>query len=81
MFQVLWVTCLVGGMHEFACSDDWKEWVYVLLFWNLHLGRIESHVFFHIFFVSDGLVARKMNQTSTFGGLLDMVTDRCSTLG
>ena len=29
----------------------------------------------------DGLVARKLNQTSTFGGLLDMVTDRCSTLG
>ena len=22
-----------------------------------------------------------MNQTSSFGGLLDMVTDRCSTLG
>ncbi len=30
---------------------------------------------------TDGLVARKLNQTSTFGGLLDMVTDRCSTLG
>jgi phosphatidylglycerophosphate synthase len=29
----------------------------------------------------DGLVARRLNQTSTFGGLLDMVTDRCSTLG
>jgi phosphatidylglycerophosphate synthase len=29
----------------------------------------------------DGLVARKLNQTSEFGGLLDMVTDRCSTLG
>jgi phosphatidylglycerophosphate synthase len=32
-------------------------------------------------FVIDGLVARKLNQTSTFGGLLDMVIDRCSTLG
>mmetsp|Transcript_12246 Transcript_12246/g.17965 ORF Transcript_12246/g.17965 Transcript_12246/m.17965 type:complete len:221 (-) Transcript_12246:2143-2805(-) len=29
----------------------------------------------------DGLAARKFNQCSTFGGLLDMVTDRCSTLG
>jgi len=29
----------------------------------------------------DGLVARRLKQTSTFGGLLDMVTDRCSTLG
>src|SRR3569623_69320 len=29
----------------------------------------------------DGLIARKLNQTSSFGGVLDMVTDRCSTLG
>jgi len=29
----------------------------------------------------DGIAARKMNQTSTFGGVLDMVTDRCTTLG
>jgi CDP-diacylglycerol--inositol 3-phosphatidyltransferase len=29
----------------------------------------------------DGMVARKLNQTSTFGSLLDMITDRCSTLG
>jgi len=29
----------------------------------------------------DGMAARKFNQCSSFGGLLDMVTDRCSTLG
>ena len=29
----------------------------------------------------DGWAARKFGQSSTFGGLLDMVTDRCSTLG
>jgi CDP-diacylglycerol--inositol 3-phosphatidyltransferase len=29
----------------------------------------------------DGMVARKYNQTSTFGSVLDMITDRCSTLG
>ena len=29
----------------------------------------------------DGMAARKFNQCSQFGGLLDMVTDRCSTLG
>ena len=29
----------------------------------------------------DGLAARKFNQCSKFGGLLDMVTDRCSTAG
>lgn len=29
----------------------------------------------------DGWVARKLHQTSTWGGVLDMVTDRCSTAG
>mmetsp|Transcript_9040 Transcript_9040/g.19268 ORF Transcript_9040/g.19268 Transcript_9040/m.19268 type:complete len:227 (-) Transcript_9040:129-809(-) len=29
----------------------------------------------------DGMAARKFDQSSTFGGLLDMVTDRCSTAG
>ena len=29
----------------------------------------------------DGLVARKLDQCSTYGGVLDMVTDRCSTMG
>lgn len=29
----------------------------------------------------DGMAARKFNQCSTFGSLMDMVTDRCSTLG
>jgi CDP-diacylglycerol--inositol 3-phosphatidyltransferase len=29
----------------------------------------------------DGLLARKLDQCSTFGSVLDMVTDRCGTLG
>jgi len=29
----------------------------------------------------DGMAARRFNQSSTFGGLLDMITDRCATLG
>ena len=29
----------------------------------------------------DGLVARKLDQCSSFGGILDMLTDRCSTAG
>ena len=29
----------------------------------------------------DGMAARKFNQCSEFGGMLDMVTDRCATLG
>lgn len=42
---------------------------------NLHLR------FSFRYLCKDGLVARKLNQCSTFGGLLDMVTDRCSTMG
>jgi CDP-diacylglycerol--inositol 3-phosphatidyltransferase len=29
----------------------------------------------------DGAVARKLHQTSSFGGVLDMITDRCGTTG
>jgi CDP-diacylglycerol--inositol 3-phosphatidyltransferase len=29
----------------------------------------------------DGMAARKFHQTSEYGGLLDMITDRCSTAG
>jgi CDP-diacylglycerol--inositol 3-phosphatidyltransferase len=29
----------------------------------------------------DGWAARKFQQTSQFGGMLDMITDRCSTMG
>lgn len=29
----------------------------------------------------DGVAARKLNQTSSFGGVLDMITDRCGTVG
>ncbi|KAG7353269.1 CDP-alcohol phosphatidyltransferase [Nitzschia inconspicua] len=47
---------------------------YWLLATALYVGSFVGDLF-------DGLVARRLNQTSTFGGLLDMVTDRCSTLG
>ena len=29
----------------------------------------------------DGVAARRLDQTSQFGGVLDMITDRCSTVG
>jgi len=41
---------------------------------SLYLGSFIGDLF-------DGMAARAFNQTSTFGGLLDMVTDRCTTLG
>lgn len=41
-----------------------------------------SMIFYLLSFVGDmfdGMAARKFNQSSKFGGVLDMVTDRCST--
>jgi phosphatidylglycerophosphate synthase len=40
----------------------------------MYLGSFIADLF-------DGMAARKFNQCSEFGGLLDMITDRCSTLG
>lgn len=48
-----------------------EMWILAVI---LYLGSFVGDLF-------DGMAARAFNQTSTFGGLLDMVTDRCSTLG
>jgi CDP-diacylglycerol--inositol 3-phosphatidyltransferase len=45
------------------------------------LSAILLYLLSFILDLFDGLAARKFQQTSTFGGLLDMITDRCSTLG
>lgn len=45
---------------------------------------INALIFYLIAFIGDvvdGYVARSFNQSSTFGGVLDMVTDRVSTCG
>jgi len=48
-----------------------EKWILAVL---LYLASFVGDLF-------DGMVARALNQCSTFGGLLDMVTDRCATLG
>lgn len=48
-----------------------RLWIYAVV---LYVGGFIGDLF-------DGMAARKLNQTSSFGGVLDMVTDRCSTLG
>eukprot|EP00536_Pseudo-nitzschia_multiseries_P009198 jgi/Psemu1/200187/e_gw1.252.4.1 len=48
-----------------------ENWVLAIV---LYLASFVGDLF-------DGMVARRLGQTSEFGGLLDMVTDRCSTLG
>ena len=46
--------------------------------WEL---AIVSYIYSFAADLFDGMAARKFNQCSSFGGMLDMVTDRCSTLG
>ena len=63
------VACTVGSLFlMIAAREHW------ILSTVLYLASFVGDLF-------DGLVARRLGQTSTYGGLLDMVTDRCSTLG
>lgn len=48
-----------------------KRWLLAVI---LYLASFVGDLF-------DGVMARRLNQCSTFGGVLDMITDRCSTLG
>lgn len=59
----------------------------ILMFTAYHYAESMPYVFFICYFLSqffdmfDGMAARAFNQSTKFGALLDMVTDRCSTVG
>jgi CDP-diacylglycerol--inositol 3-phosphatidyltransferase len=55
--------------------------VLMIAFRELWLEAIILYLASFVGDLFDGLVARKLNQCSQFGGLLDMITDRLSTLG
>lgn len=78
--DVLWyVPNLIGyarvvlTLSSFALNlhDAASYWMVATL---LYLASFVGDLF-------DGWAARKLQQTSSFGGVLDMITDRCSTLG
>lgn len=46
-----------------------------------YLLAINLYLYSFIGDLFDGMAARKFNQSSKFGGVLDMVTDRCTTAG
>lgn len=81
----LWFTAVVLYVASFAGDlfGRYRTFVVLVIFHQYHATLYIWHSFIirRLVFLSDGMVARKLNQTSTFGGLLDMVTDRCSTLG
>lgn len=47
----------------------------------LHFTALTMYLLSFVLDLFDGMAARRFDQCSEFGGLLDMVTDRCSTLG
>ena len=55
-----------------SSSDSSSLWPFIAI--SLYIASFVGDLF-------DGLIARKLNQTSEFGSLLDMITDRCSTMG
>mmetsp|Transcript_45420 Transcript_45420/g.50924 ORF Transcript_45420/g.50924 Transcript_45420/m.50924 type:complete len:219 (+) Transcript_45420:130-786(+) len=63
------VLCTFGSLSLMVAKKEY--WILAII---LYLASFVGDLF-------DGLVARRLGQTSTYGGLLDMVTDRCSTLG
>ena len=70
--NVIGYTRVLGAFSSFVlmvCRPD--LWVLAI---TLYLGNFVGDLV-------DGWVARKLNQCSSFGGVLDMITDRCSTAG
>jgi CDP-diacylglycerol--inositol 3-phosphatidyltransferase len=67
------------GYFRVACSLT--SFLLMIGFPRLWLFAIILYLLNFIGDLFDGLVARKLNQCSSFGGILDMLTDRCSTAG
>ena len=61
---------VIGNSSKEATASSWY-WIFAIV---MYLGSFVGDLL-------DGWAARKLQQTSTFGGVLDMVTDRCSTMG
>jgi len=64
------VAMALGAFTLMAISGEDYGLIAVLLY----IGSFVGDLF-------DGMAARKLNQCSVMGGLLDMITDRCATLG
>jgi CDP-diacylglycerol--inositol 3-phosphatidyltransferase len=75
---LLFIPNLIGYSRVVFTLSSFVLMVGFPQYWCLAISLYVSSFIGDLF---DGMAARKFNQCSTFGGLLDMVTDRCSTLG
>ena len=65
-----YVRVLTGLASFYYALDEQRFWYFFYLYG-----------FSYALDALDGVAARRLNQTSQFGGLLDMITDRCCTAG
>jgi CDP-diacylglycerol--inositol 3-phosphatidyltransferase len=75
---LLFIPNLIGYFRVICTLTSLTLMICVPSTWLLAILLYLSSFILDLF---DGMAARKLNQTSSFGGLLDMITDRCSTLG
>jgi len=75
---VLFIPNLIGYGRVLSTIGSFFLMVLFPNYWYIALVLYVSSFVGDLF---DGMAARRFDQCSTFGGLLDMVTDRCSTLG
>lgn len=73
---LLYIPNLIGYMRIICASIGLLLMICTPQYW---LPAILLYLMNFIGDLFDGLVARKYNQCSAFGGVLDMITDRCST--
>ena len=66
------------GYARVACTLVFLYLARDRAFWHVALA---SYIVSFALDLFDGMAARRFNQTSRFGAVLDMVTDRCSTAG
>ncbi|GFH49480.1 hypothetical protein CTEN210_05956 [Chaetoceros tenuissimus] len=75
---LLYIPNLIGYTRVIASLLTFALMIFSPDQWSL---AIASYIYSFAADLFDGMAARKFNQCSSFGGMLDMVTDRCSTLG
>ena len=75
---LLYIPILIGYTRVIASLLTFALMIFSPDQWSL---AIVSYIYSFAADLFDGMAARKFNQCSSFGGMLDMVTDRCSTLG
>lgn len=75
---LLFIPNLIGYARVLAALASFVVMSAFPDFWAVGVGLYLASFVGDLF---DGLLARKLDQCSTFGSVLDMLTDRCSTLG